>query len=319
VRALPDAGDNALFDAYSSAVTGVVERALPAIVGVQTRHRRRKRGGGSGFLISPDGYLVTNRHVVASASAARVALHDGDELEAHLVGADAPTDLAVLKVDGNESLRNLPYLELGKPMAPRIGQLAIAIGAPLGFQSSVSAGIVSALGRSLRGRGGALIDSVVQHTAALNPGNSGGPLLSSRTELIGVNTAAILGGQGIGFAVSAATVLAVIPQLMSRGSVRRAWLGIGVQPHPLGPALRARASLAQRSAVQVVAIERGGPAVAAGLRTGDVLLSFADRAVPSVETLQEIVADWEINRPAKLRLLRGGQPIEAIVVPRKRE
>ena len=223
----PDPDDDALLDAYSRAVIGVVERAGPAVVSLEVGSGRGG-GAGSGFVVTPDGYVMTNSHVVAGGRAIRVRAATGETVPASVVGDDPGTDLALVKIDAA-----LPYLAVDGAVSPRVGQLAVAIGNPLGFESTVSTGVVSALGRSLRGRGNRLIDGVVQHTAPLNPGNSGGPLLDTSGRVLGVNTAIIARSQGLGFAIAVETAGWVLGQLLQHGRVRRAWLGIGEHRRPL--------------------------------------------------------------------------------------
>jgi S1-C subfamily serine protease len=304
------AHDDALLDAYSQAVVGVVDRVGPAVVSLQVRPRARRRvgfvGQGSGFVIAPDGYVLTNSHVVDRAAAVRVAMGDGRTLPAHRVGEDPATDLAVVKIDAS----SLPYVELCDAVRVRPGQLAVAIGNPLGFQSTVSAGVVSALGRSLRGRDGRLIEDVVQHTAPLNPGSSGGPLVDSAGRVLGVNTAILAPAQGMGFAVPARTATWVVPQLLAHGEVRRSWLGIGARTRPVERRLAHRLALAQESAAEVLELAPGAPASRARLREGDLVLAFDAHPVHGVDDLHRVLAKHSAGTPATLRVLRG----EAIFV-----
>src|SRR6266436_7775138 len=261
-----------LFDAYSQAVVDVVDRVGPAVVRVETppdRDKGQRGGTGSGVVISPDGLVLTNSHVVQGAAAVRLALADTRTVKARVLGNDPHTDLALLRVVDDVSL---PAARLGNSKGLRRGQLVVAIGNPLGFESTVTAGVVSALGRSLRSSTGRLIDDVIQTDAALNPGNSGGPLVSSRGEVIGVNTAVILGAQGICFAVAANTANFVLGELVRHGRVRRAFIGISAQQTPIPRRLQLAAGLEQASAAMVGAVEKASPAAGAGLMSGDLIV-----------------------------------------------
>src|SRR5712672_3887167 len=257
------ADDAALLDAYSRTVIGVVDSVSPTVVrlDVKPSEQARQGGSGSGVIVSPDGLVLTNSHVVGGTSRLRVTTADGQSLTAVVVGDDPDTDLALLRV--NESV-TLPFAPLGDSRHLRRGQLVIAIGNPLGFESTVTAGVVSALGRSLRARTGRLIDDLIQTDAALNPGNSGGPLVSSRGEVVGINTAIIVGAQGICFAVAANTENYVIGELVRHGRVRRAYIGIAAQQFTLSRRRRHAANLAQESAVMIATVEPGSPAERAG-------------------------------------------------------
>jgi S1-C subfamily serine protease len=309
-------GDAALLDAYSQAVTAVVDRVGPAVVSVlaaQRRARGRGAGGaGSGVLLAPDGYLLTNAHVVEGQREVDVVLIDGRSLAGRVVGADTATDLAVVRAEGGA----LPFAELAA-RAPRAGQLAVAIGNPLGFQSTVSAGVVSAVGRALRARDGRLIEDVIQHTAPLNPGNSGGPLLDSAGRVIGINTAIIAFAQGIGFAIPARTASWVVPELLSKGRVERGWLGLGARNRPLDAAQARRLGHAARSAAEVLSLAAGGPAARAGVQPGDRLLRFAGEEVPDVDALHRRLAQWPPGREAELEVLRGDARIPLRVTPER--
>lgn len=295
--------DIALLDAYSRAVIGVVDTVGPTVVSLEVRQKRRRGGGsGSGFLVTPDGYVLTNSHVVHRARRVRAVLQDGRSFEGQVVGDDPATDLAVVKISGE----SFAYVPLNGDVAPRQGQLAIAMGNPLGFESTVSTGVVSALGRSLRGRTGRLIDNVVQHTAPLNPGNSGGPLVSSSGAVLGVNTAIISRSQGIGFAVPASTAAWVVAELLARGRVRRAQVGVGGFTRRLDRRLARAHQLEQRSAVEVQSVVTDGPAAVAGVRDGDLIIAFDGEPVATVDDLHRILRSWDVGRPAPLRLLRRG-------------
>ncbi len=309
----PDDGD--LLDAYSRAVTGVVERVGPAVVSISVSPRRDglRAGSGSGVLFTPDGYLLTNAHVVRAGRRLRVSLTDGSSHEAAAVGADDATDLAVVRVDGSR----LPYAELGRSAALRVGQLVVAIGNPLGFSSTVSAGVVSALGRTMRAANGRLMEGIVQSDVALNPGNSGGPLVDSRGRVVGINTAMILGAQGISFAIPIDTAKDVLGQLMSVGHVRRGWLGIAGQDRPLERGLARRLGLGHETGVEVLRVEPDSPAATAGVTQGDVVVAFAGRPTHTVDDLHRALNHWPIEGPLEMRVLRDGAVHALAISPRE--
>src|SRR5947209_547836 len=299
----PPAGDRELLDAYSEAVVAGVGRVGPAVAGVSVAARREggpPAGAGSGVLFTPDGYLLTNAHVVRGAKRVGVSLTDGSTLEASVVGADEPTDLAVIAVDGSR----LPYAELGSSAKLRVGQLVVAIGNPLGFSSTVSAGVVSALGRTMRATSGRLMEGIIQSDVALNPGNSGGPLVDSRGRVVGINTAMILGAQGLSFSVPIDTAKWVLGQLMTVGRVRRGHLGIAGQNRPLARSAARR--LAQDAGVEVMRVERGGPAAEAGVVAGDVIVAADGEPVRSVDDLHRLLGRWPLAGALTLRILRDG-------------
>ena len=277
-------------DAYSAAVVGAVERVGPAVVSVYTggaEEAERARGGaGSGVVVTPDGYLLTNEHVVQRVHEARVSFVDGRTVSAVVAGRDPATDLAVLRAQA----ASLPYAELASEQRLRAGQLVVAVGNPYGFESTVSAGVVSALGRSLRSRQGRLIEGIVQHTAALNPGNSGGPLVDAHGAVTGINTAIIPMAQGIGFAVPAATAQWVLTQILTQGRVRRAWLGIAARDRPLDLRLVRALSLKAARAVEVLSREKNGPAADSDLRSGDLIVAVNDGVVDGVDALHRQLA-----------------------------
>ncbi len=304
--------ESAELDAYSQSVVTAVETLGPAVVSLTAGARGRGRAGaGSGVLLAPDGYVLTNSHVVHGAGRLEVALTDGRTLSATLVGDDPATDLAVVRADGT----GLPYAPLGDSAALRVGQLVVAIGNPLGFQSTVSAGVVSALGRNLRGAGGRLIENVIQTDVALNPGNSGGPLVDSRAQLVGINTAIIAMAQGISFAIPANTARWVVPQLMAHGHVSRAWLGLTAQPRPLDRRLARALGLAQERAVEIVALETGGPAAEAGLADGDVIVTVEGLAITRIDDLHRFLAEWPVGRELTLGIVRGTARRDVVVRP----
>jgi len=304
--------DAELLDAYSRTVSGVVERIAPAVVSVEVHHPRRKaspretQGAGSGFVFTPDGFILTNSHVAQGAARTDVAFPDGRRMRAELVGDDPDTDLAVLRVDAQSQI----VAPLGDSAALRVGQVVIAIGNPLGFQSTVTAGVVSALGRSFRSVSGRLIDNVIQTDAALNPGNSGGPLLDSRGNVVGVNTAVILPAQGICFAVAVNTVKLVVGQLIAFGHVRRARIGVGGQNVSL-PRLAVRAHrLIQPSGVLITTIEPGSPAAHAGLQPGDIIVAFDGQPVHGIDDLHRLLTGDRIGTATTVTAVRKAERLE---------
>jgi S1-C subfamily serine protease len=308
--------DEALLDAYSRAVIHVVEQLGPAVVSLSVRRQRGRRtrgdGQGSGVLFTPDGYVLTNSHVVHGAAEVEVALHDGRRVQARKVGDDPASDLAVVRVDAAA----LPHAALETATTPRPGQLAIAIGNPLGFQATVSTGVVSALDRALPARDGRLIDGVIQHTAPLNPGSSGGPLLDSHARVLGINTAMIPMSQGIGFAVPADTARWVVSQLLAHGRVRRAFLGISGQYRPLDRRRARELELAAPGGVEVLGVETGSPAADAGLQEGDLLLAFAGKPLHGIDDLQRLLRAWPAGQSAELELVRAGARVKIAILPR---
>lgn len=320
--------DEALLDAYSQAVTSVVERVSPSVVNIEVRKpqssgRGTQRGprvpeeaqaSGSGFVFTPDGFILTNSHVVAGASELEVTLSDGRKFQAQMVGEDAHTDLAVIRV----LAPNLVPAELGDSQTVRVGQLAIAIGNPYGFQCTVTAGVVSALGRSLRARSGRLIDNIIQTDAALNPGNSGGPLVNSRGEVMGVNTAMILPAQGLCFAIAVNTAKFVAPRLIRDGKVRRSYIGVGGQNVPLHRRVVRFHSLPAESGVMVLSIEPSSPAAAAGLAAGDVIVSFDGQPVAGIDDLHRLLTDRKVGARTSMTIIRQQtEKKELHIVPRE--
>jgi S1-C subfamily serine protease len=304
------ADEAAALDAYSQIVTGVVDRVGPALVGIR-RLRNGGRGGpsnglegsGSGIIITPDGYVLTNHHVVMDASALEILLADGTTAKAEKVGSDPDTDLALLRVHRH----SLPSAELGDSAALRQGQLVVAIGNPFGLQATVTAGVVSALSRTLRASNGRLIEDIIQTDAALNPGNSGGALLDSAGRVIGVNTAIIAGAQGTGFAVPVNTAKRIVPELLRHRRIQRGYLGLAGQTVHFPRAAVERMSLKAASAVQVVQCVPGGPAERAGLVPGDVILSIDDRAAANVDEIYKMLGRDAIGRDVRVKILRKGE------------
>jgi S1-C subfamily serine protease len=305
--------DLPLLDAYSQAVTGAAARVGPSVAAIDVVTGGGRRGGGSGFVFRPDGYILTNSHVVHDAADITVAFPDGRRLEAARVGDDPATDLAVLRTLKGD----LPASVLGDSAALKPGQLVVALGNPLGFQWTVTAGVVSALGRSLRSQAGRLIDGVIQTDAALNPGNSGGPLVSSRGEVVGVNTAVILGAQGICFAIPANTASFVAETLIREGRVRRAWLGVAGQSVELPARLTRAHSVEGDGAVFVAGVEPGSPAAQAGLREGDLLVSLGEARIRGIDDLHRLLGGDAVGKSFPLGVLRGEKRLSLGVVPRE--
>ncbi len=312
------AEDGELLDAYSRAVVGVVEAVSPAVVHVQIKGARGGRaasGSGSGVIVAPDGLVLTNNHVVDGAQQIGLSLADGRSFKARVLGRDADTDLAVLRSETGETL---PAAKLANSKEVRPGQIAIAIGNPLGFESTVTAGIVSAVGRSLRASNGRLIGDVIQTDAALNPGNSGGPLVNSAGAVIGINTAMIMGAQGICFSVASNTALHVLTQVLAHGRVRRARIGIVAEQVPLPQRLRDRAGLTQASGVHVRDVAGGSPAHQAGIAAGDVLVSLDGAPVTGVDDLTWLLDDKRIGQRVRVSAIRSGAVNAFEVVPEER-
>jgi len=307
--------DQALLDAYSRAVIDVVDRVGPTVVRLDVKTGGQRGGTGSGVIVAPDGLVLTNSHVVDGAARVNVSTVDGRSLTAQVVGNDPDTDLALVRIDAPVTL---PAAPLGNSKLLRRGQLVIAIGNPLGFESTVTTGVVSALGRSLRARSGRLIDDVIQTDAALNPGNSGGPLVSSRGEVVGVNTAVIMGAQGICFAVAANTASFVLGELVRHGRVRRAYIGIAAQQFTLSRRRQLAAALAQESAVMVATVEPGSPADRAGIAAGDIILALDGTAVTGADDLIRILAGEKIGRTVEVETLHNGSRRSVSLVPAER-
>ncbi len=307
-----DVPDDLLLDAYSKAVVHAADSVGPSVVNIEARGRQgRAAGSGSGFIFTPDGFVLTNSHVVHGADRIEVQLGDGRRPDAHLVGDDPDTDLAVIRIYAPQ----LRPVRLGESKSLRVGQLAIAIGNPYGFQCTVTAGVVSALGRSFRARTGRLIDNIIQTDAALNPGNSGGPLVNSRGEGIGVNTAMIPAAQGICFAIGIDTANYVAGWLIKDGKIRRSYLGVGGQNVPLPRRLVRHYQLRCPTGVLVIAVVPGSPAAGAGLREGDVLLDYNGEPIASVDALHKLLTASQIGLHAQLTLLRGTEKLQVSVTP----
>ena len=311
-----DATDMALLDEYSRAVVSAVERVAPSVVNIEIHQRSKHQsrdiaGNGSGFVITPDGFILTNSHVVHDATRISVNVSDGREYPAQLIGDDPETDLAVIRIDAP----HLIHGRLADSESLRVGQLAIAIGNPLGFQASVTAGVISALGRSMYSLSGRLIDNVIQTDAALNPGNSGGPLVNSAGEVIGVNTAMIRPAQGICFAIASNTARLVAGWLIRDGRIRRSYIGVAGQNVPLHPRVVRFYNLPLETGVLVVSVEKGSPAKGAGLREGDLIVAFNDRPIGTIHDLHKILVGEQIGVPAKLLVIRHTEKLELSILP----
>jgi S1-C subfamily serine protease len=316
-----EAGDDTgLLDAYSRAVTDVVARVSPAVAHIRVkkkssgpgRPRTDLEGSGSGFIITPDGYIVTNSHVVEDTGSTEVSLADGTACHAEVIGQDPATDIALLRISGS----GLAMVSLGDSDKLKVGQLAIAVGNPLGFQSTVTAGVISALGRSLRSRTGRLIENVIQTDAALNPGNSGGPLLDSKGNVIGINTAIIQNAQGICFAIPVNTMRWVVTSLIREGKVTRGYLGISGQTVPLPVRVVRYFQLSSDSGVQVIDVTPSSPARQAGLKGGDILIALGGEPVTSVDDIHRRLTREAIGKTLEIVLLRGWTArLEKSIVP----
>ncbi|HZF41439.1 MAG TPA: trypsin-like peptidase domain-containing protein [Blastocatellia bacterium] len=304
--------DDELLDAYSQAVIGAAEKVSPSVVNIEvSTGDGRRGGGGSGFVFTPDGFLLTNSHVVHGASKIEVTLLDGRRGEAQLIGDDPETDLAVIRINAP----NLLSVAFGDSNKIHVGELAIAIGNPYGFQYSVTAGVVSALGRSLRSRTGRLIDNVIQTDAALNPGNSGGPLINSRGEVIGVNTAVILPAQGICLATAINTAKFVAGQLIKEGRVSRSYIGVAGQVVPLHRRLVRYHNLAVETGVFVVSTDPGSPASKAGVEEGDVIVAYDDRPISGIDDLHRLLTDQKVGVESNLTVIRRNEKLTLSVTP----
>ncbi len=314
--------DTKLLDAYSAAVSSAVELTSPAVVKINVGHRqkgpwidprfpRERQGSGSGFIFTPDGFILTNSHVIHQADTIEVILLDGRRFEAHVIGDDPHTDLAVIRIQAE----NLAVASLGDSQELRPGQVVIAIGNPYGFQCTVTAGVVSALGRSLRSNSGRLIDNVIQTDAALNPGNSGGPLITSSAKVIGVNTAIILPAQGICFAIPINTAKFIAGALIKDGKIRRGFIGVGGQDVMLPKGIVSFHNLAVESGVLVIVVEENSPAHLGGLFDGDVIIAADDQLIKSIDDLHKLLAEDKINKRIELTIIRNFEKITRYVIP----
>ena len=308
--------DSSLLDEYSRTVVGAVDRVAPAVANIEiqqrsTNHPRHIGGSGSGFVITPDGFILTNSHVVHGASRIVVNLSDGRDYPAQLIGDDPETDLAVIRIDAP----HLVHVRLADSENLRVGQIAIAIGNPFGFQASVTAGVISALGRSMYSQSGRLIDNIIQTDAALNPGNSGGPLVNSAGEVIGVNTAMIRPAQGICFAIASNTARLVAGWLIRDGKIRRSYIGVAGQNVPLHRRIIRFYNLAIETGVLVVSVEKDSPAQRAGLREGDIIVAFGEGPIGTIHDLHKMLVGEQIGVPAKLVVIRHTAKLELSVLP----
>src|SRR5258708_7307465 len=317
--------DDSLLDAYSRAVTSTVERVSPSVVNIEVHQpagrtrsgeSRERRGGGSGFVFTPDGLILTNSHVVHDARRIEVTLSDGRRMPASAIGDDPASDLAVIRVDeARVDEPGLTAAALGDSQHLRVGQLVVAIGNPYGFQSTVTAGVVSALGRSLRSYSGRLIDDVIQTDAALNPGNSGGPLVDSAGRVVGVNTATILPAQGICFAIGINTAKFVASRLLRDGRIRRSYIGVSAQTVPMHRRVGRFFDLAKESGALVLSVEESSPAKRAGLRDGDVIVALEGKQVAGVDDLHRVLTDVRVGVSSALTVLRRTEKLELRIVP----
>ncbi|KER10947.1 MAG: serine protease [[Candidatus Thermochlorobacteriaceae] bacterium GBChlB] len=310
-------GDGTLLDAYSQAVTSAAEKVSPSVVKIELERegkrgwRRWNVGSGSGFIFTADGYIMTNSHVVSGAKKISVVLMDGRRFDAELVGNDPHTDLAVIRINAPA----LSYVNFGDSSKIRVGQVAIAVGNPYGFDYTVTAGVISALGRSMRANSGRLIDNIIQTDAALNPGNSGGPLVDSAGDVIGVNTAVILPAQGICFAIASNTAQYVVGQLLKYGKVRRGHLGIAGQNIKLPRPLVLRYNLTVESGVLISGVEENSPADKAGLQEGDVIVGFDDATIRGVDDLHKVLTEQKVGATSRLEVLRNPEKVTVEIVP----
>jgi S1-C subfamily serine protease len=305
-----DREEQEALDAYSSVVVRVAERLRPAVVNLRSGQGRRA-GSGSGVLFAPDGFLLTNAHVVQDQERVRVRLNNGEERSGRVIGTDPWSDIAVVQADGDK----LPHAALGDSAKLRVGQLVVAIGSPLGFESTVTAGVISATGRTLRSITGHLVDNVIQTDAALNPGNSGGPLVDSKGQVIGINTAVIQPAQGICFAIPINMAKQVLPQLLQHGRVVRGYLGLHGRPVPIPRALARQYDLTQATGVEVLAVEENGPADQAGVQEEDIIVGLGEQAATTIDDLQKQLLKLPVGVPATITLLRGTRRLQRMVIP----
>ena len=306
-------GDEELLDVYSQTIAAVVRRVAPSVVNIRVLSGARGPGGGSGFILARDGFILTNSHVVQGAREIEVTLRDARVYPAQLIGTDPETDLAVIRIDAPD----VQHARLADSSQIRVGQIAVAVGSPYGFQQTVTAGIVSALGRSMRAESGRLMDEIIQTDAALNPGNSGGPLLNSAGEVIGVNTAVILPAQGICFAIASNTAKFVAGWLIKEGRIRRSSIGVAGQNVPLHPRVVRFHKLPNDHGVLVMEVEAGSPAALAGLRPNDTIVGFKGRPIGTVDDLHKELVASQIGISSPLMFLRGTEKLFCMVVPRE--
>jgi S1-C subfamily serine protease len=304
--------DADLLDAYSQAVIGVVGRVGPAVISVGPHPQDRQAGQGSGFVITPDGFALTNSHVVHGRQRLRATTEEGDALDAVLVGDDPETDLALVRL----AARDLPHADLAESQNLQVGQLVIAVGNPFGFRSTVSTGVVSAVGRAMRSEQGRLIENIIQHTAPLNPGNSGGPLVDSRGRVVGINTAIIAMAQGLGFAVPGSTARWVVGEFLTHGRVRRLSLGVSVTVAPIPRRIVRDLDLLADQAVEIVEVLPKSPAAAAGVSAGDWIVGAGGRIVSSPDDLHRVLTALRAEQPVELQIVRDGTLIDLAVTPR---
>lgn len=316
--------DGELFDAYSRAVVSASEKVSPSVVKIEVEQKTRKvkgreypgqGGNGSGFIFTPDGFILTNGHVVHSANRINVVMQDGGSYEADLIGEDPDTDLAVVRINAP----NILSVALGTSSELKVGQLAIAIGNPYGFQSTVTAGVISALGRSLRAKSGRLIDDVIQTDAALNPGNSGGPLVDSRGIVVGVNTAAILSAQGLCFAIAIDTAKFVASRLIRYGKVRRSYIGMAGQNVSVARRIAHYYDLPNKNGIQVISMDQDSPAMSAGLKEGDIIVSFAGQRVDGIDELHRLLTEEKVGTRHPVVIIRRNERLELGIIPFERE
>jgi S1-C subfamily serine protease len=319
-----DTSDNELLDAYSAAVIRATEMVGPAVVKIEVEQKKRTirgrevkppGGSGSGFVFTPDGFILTNSHVVSGANKIYVLMHDGARHLADLVGNDPDTDLAVIRINGPR----MQAARLGASQALKVGQLAIAIGNPLGFQTTVTAGVISALGRSLRATSGRLIDDVIQTDAALNPGNSGGPLVNSRGEVIGVNTAMIQMAQGLCFAIAIDTAKFIAGRLIRDGRIRRSYIGLAGQNVPVRRQIARYYDLPNENGILVVSTDDDSPAKKAGLEPGDIIVAFAGEKIEGIDELHRLLTEERVGERQPITIVRGNQKLEVGIIPLERE
>ena len=307
--------DDELLDSYSKTISAVVNRIAPSVVNIRVATRKGRGGGGSGVIIARDGFILTNNHVVQDATELEVTLRDGRSAAAKLVGTDPETDLAVIRIDAPD----LQHARFANSAKIRVGQIAVAVGSPFGFHQTVTAGIVSALGRTMRSESGRLMDDIIQTDAALNPGNSGGPLVNSAGEVIGVNTAVILPAQGICFAIASNTAHFVAGWLIRDGRIRRSSIGFAGQNVPLHPRVVRFHNLPVKSGIQVSEVSSGSPGSLAGLKEGDIIVGFKGQPVATIDDLHKRLIAEEIGVASPMMLIRGKEKLFLIVTPREQK